>query len=296
MKKKLPIYTIILVCLIAILACTNFHPVHKIQDILSAEHTTSTKAPAVYYHDRVVVLLYHNFKNKECGTAITPARFKQHLDMLEKGGFNVVSLQDIMLFLNGQHKLPPNAVAITMDDGYKSNYTIAYKELKKRHWPGAIFVIIKNTKDAGSKNDEWLTWNQLRTMSNDNMAIMSHSFNGHRFIKGQYPKGEAWLTTPLSGETPVLYQQRIYNDLLKARTIMQKQMGIPIVSFALPFGMYNQDVIDMAQKAGYKYIWTTVREAVTASSKPTELPRVSVGRQNTTAQQLKETIITIGER
>lgn len=248
----------------------------------------------VFYRDRAVVLLYHNFQNKECGTAITPQRFRQHLDMLEREGFNIVSLADITMFLQKQRSLPPNAVAITMDDGHISNYHVAYRELLQRRWPGAIFVSVANM--GQNTDNRWLNWYQLREMSQHNMSIQSHAFAGHQFIRGTYPKGDAWLTTPLPGETSVQYQNRIYNDLYKARQVLEKELGLPIESLAVPFGMYNEDVIAMAQKAHYKYNWTTVRESVTSTCDPAKLPRVSVGRKNITAMDLKETIVTIGQR
>ena len=287
MKGKVLILAIVLIILSTLPAC---------MDVNSPRKISPSQSSPIYYRNRAVVLLYHNFKYIECGTAITPARFEQHLDMLESEGFNVVSLQKIISFLNGKGTLPPNAVSITMDDGHESNYTVAYKSLKKRHWPGTIFVLIKNIKETGSTNDQWLNWEQLRIMSRDNIAIMSHSFNGHQFIRGRYPSGESWFTTRLSGESQPGYQERIYHDLLTARLIMQEKLDLPVESFAPPFGMYNQDVIRAAQKAGYKYVWTTQRKAITSASAPTELPRVSVGRKNTTAQQLKKTIIAVGQR
>lgn len=287
MKRKLLILAIVLIIFGTLPACIEVNHLHKISQFRNSP---------IYYQNRAVVLLYHNFENIECGTAITPERFEQHLDMLEAEGFKVVSLQEIILFLNGKGRLPPNAVSITMDDGHQSNYTVGYKSLEKRHWPGTVFVLIKNTEEAGSNNDQWLNWEQLRIMSRNNIAIMSHSFNGHQFIRGRYPSGDSWFTTRLPGESQAGYQERIYHDLLTARLILQKKLNLPVESFAPPFGIYNQDVIRAAQKAGYKYIWTTTRQAVTSASAPTELPRVSVGRKDTTAQQLKETIIVLGQR
>lgn len=241
-------------------------------------------------------MLYHNFKNIECGTAITPKRFQQHLDMLKREGFNVVSVPDVILFLNGKKELPVNAVAITMDDGHKSNYTVAFRELVKRNLPGTVFVVVKNTRNESAlKYNQWLTWQQIRFMMKYNISVMSHSFNGHRFIKGRYPDGDAWLTSRWPGETPVQYRKRIYNDLLKSRLIMEGRLKTKVDNLALPFGIYNKDVINIAEKAGYKYIWTTVEAPVTPYSTLTELPRVSVGIKDTTAQYLKHKIITVGQ-
>lgn len=261
-------------------------------------HNQTAVKHDIYYRDRAVVLIYHNFSERECGTAISPNRFAQHLDMLEHEGFNVVSLDDVVMFVQNKKVLPPNAVAITMDDGYESNYTVAYPLLQKKHWPAAVFVVVAKmgfNKSAGMGN-KWLDWPNIKDLSQNDVMIGSHSYNGHRFITGKYPKGEAWFTTKLAGEDQTAYEKRIYDNLLLSRNILQQKLHTPMEHFAHPFGFYNHSVVEMAKKTGYKYLWTTKKEPVTANSSLDSLGRVSVGIGGTSPEDLKRIILEVSKK
>ena len=54
--------------------------------------------------------------------------------------FNVVSLPDIVAWLDGHKELPPHAALITFDDGYLDNYTTAFPTLRRYQFPALIFL------------------------------------------------------------------------------------------------------------------------------------------------------------
>src|SRR5581483_3223701 len=67
--------------------------------------------------------------------------FRQQMTYLAMTGYTIVPLRDIYEFAAGKRAtLPRNAVAITMDDGWRSAYTEAFPELKKRHFPFTVFI------------------------------------------------------------------------------------------------------------------------------------------------------------
>lgn len=262
--------------------------------VVPAAQTTSS---AVYYRDKAVVLLYHNFGPKETGTTISPRRFREHLDMLKREGFHVVPLQDITRFLQKKGALPPNAVAITMDDGYESNYTTAYPILKEYGWTATIFVVVSHVNSPGqTSKGPWMDWKQLAALSRDKFDVCSHSYDGHKFIKGTYPGGEAWFTSRFPGEDQAAYEKRIFDDLVKSRAVMQEHHLNSLDSFCIPFGYYNQSLINAAQKAGFKYIWTTEHTPIKADTPDWRLGRVSVGIKGTSPAKVKELLIETGRK
>lgn len=68
-----------------------------------------------------------------------PLMFNQQMAYLSRW-FNIVSIQDLVKWLNGKKTLPPYAALITFDDGYLDNYTQAYPILKKYAFPAAVFL------------------------------------------------------------------------------------------------------------------------------------------------------------
>lgn len=293
-KGKYVLLLLVVVTLLLIIGTRS----DVISQFESVFNKSALKPAPVYYQNKAIVLIYHNFAQRECGTAITPARFAKHMNMLDQEGFNVVSLDDVVMFVQGKKPLPPNAIAITMDDGYESNYTVAYPLLKKKHWPAAVFVRVSDMgpdRSAGLGN-KWLDWPDIKELSQGNVMIGSHSYSGHQFINGTYPKGQAWLASRLANEDQKAYEQRIYADLALSKDILQKKLGTKVEHFAHPFGIYNEAVLDMAKKSDYKYIWTTKREPITRNSSLYSLGRVSVGIGGTTPEQLKNIIIEIGQK
>jgi len=68
----------------------------------------------------------------------TCAEFDQLLDWLQRQ-FNVISLAEgVARLANGS--LPPAAAAITFDDGYRDNLTLAAPILQRRNLPATLFV------------------------------------------------------------------------------------------------------------------------------------------------------------
>jgi peptidoglycan/xylan/chitin deacetylase (PgdA/CDA1 family) len=72
-------------------------------------------------------------------TGITAERFEELLRFL-KAEMNPVSVDDVANFVAGKGDIPDRAVAITLDDGYRDNYTNAYPLLKEYGIPATIFL------------------------------------------------------------------------------------------------------------------------------------------------------------
>lgn len=95
--------------------------------------------------NKLTVVLYHGVdKPRDLGTYnyrkkyITPGAFERHLRYYA-AHHTVMALDDAVAALrNGT--LPPRALAITFDDGYRNNYTHAFPLLKRYSMPATVFV------------------------------------------------------------------------------------------------------------------------------------------------------------
>lgn len=65
--------------------------------------------------------------------------FEQMCELLAER-YTVLSLEDVRQKLEGGRPLPPRSVVLTFDDGYRSNYELAFPVLKKYGLPATIFV------------------------------------------------------------------------------------------------------------------------------------------------------------
>ncbi len=80
-----------------------------------------------------------DFDSFKPNVSATADDFNRQMDYLAKW-FNVISLKDIVEWLNGHKDLPAYATLITFDDGYLDNYTSAYPILRQHNFPALIFL------------------------------------------------------------------------------------------------------------------------------------------------------------
>lgn len=94
--------------------------------------------------DRAVILCFHGVTARrldpevECDV-LTVKAFRRLLEVLGRS-FNVISLTEMIEALEQDGPLPPRSIAITFDDGYANNATVAAEELAARKMPWSAFL------------------------------------------------------------------------------------------------------------------------------------------------------------
>jgi peptidoglycan/xylan/chitin deacetylase (PgdA/CDA1 family) len=91
--------------------------------------------------------MYHGFTDEENhegienyqGKHINIKIFRSQIEYITKN-YNVISLDQYINCCNKKEKLPANSIIITIDDGYKSNYTLAFPIFKEFDIPATIFL------------------------------------------------------------------------------------------------------------------------------------------------------------
>lgn len=85
------------------------------------------------------VLMYHRFSFEPNAHRISAKDFAAHLGYLKKH-CNVLPLTEAVERLSDEN-LPPNAVVVTIDDGYKDAFDIAFPLLKQFDLPAAVYAV-----------------------------------------------------------------------------------------------------------------------------------------------------------
>ena len=106
------------------------------------------------HRHQVTILMYHGFfeAHRADGLEQYGSRwceigdFKRQLDYLRRYA-HVISFERLVAHYRTGAALPDNAAVITMDDGYASNYRLAYPLLKQRGIPACIFVSSRFVED-----------------------------------------------------------------------------------------------------------------------------------------------------
>lgn len=198
----------------------------------------NVKATKQFY---VPILLYHYVEYiKDPGDTIRkslniiPAVFEEEVKTLKNAGYTFLTPKDLADVLDDKNILPENPVILTFDDGYRDFYTDVFPILKK-YKVKAIAYIVPNFLDKPNNMDTWM----LKELVKSGLVeIGAHSMN------------HSYLT-----ELP---QKSVEYEVVESKKYLEKILGIPIVSFAYPYGAFDNQTIKIIQDAGFKTAVTTI--------------------------------------
>lgn len=188
----------------------------------------------------VSILGYHRFENPPRDPlAISTAMFREQMQALKDAGITVIPMADYLAWRRGEKNIPARSAVITMDDGYVSCYREAWPVLKEFGYPFTMYVYTDYIS-AGGKS---ITWKQLEEMRDAGVDIGSHSISHDNMVRPKRAKG-------------VPYDEWLWSELKSSKDMLEAKLGVPIVTFAYPFGVHNEVVMQKGLEAGYEALFT----------------------------------------
>lgn len=196
------------------------------------------------YSCNVPILMYHHLDEDVTNNAvITPLKFEEHIRALKISGYSSITLQQLADYVEKGIDLPEKPVLITFDDGYSSNYELAYPILKKYNMSGVINVIGvsvgKDTyKDTGKPITPHFSYEEAGEMvANGVIEIQSHSYDMHNNKELDIDFRQGVLKK--DGETNEEYIEAFCSDFQKSERGILDNLGSKVISYAYPNGYYS---------------------------------------------------------
>lgn len=199
--------------------------------VLSVSCYAQSKLPVLMYHN---VTTDYNLVLKDPTVHIMLSDLEEHLVHLISAGYNTISFDDYYSYRRGEKELPPNPVIITFDDGYVSNYELAFGLFKKYNQKATIFVVASR---VGADNVEFphFTWEEAREMEKSGLIdIESHTFTHADFSKINYA--------------------RTVLEMRLSKFAIETNLGKKCSVLAYPYGKMNEASTAVAKSAGYKML------------------------------------------
>ncbi|PYJ32140.1 MAG: hypothetical protein DME79_09160 [Verrucomicrobia bacterium] len=237
------------------------------------------KKPVVDQTAQTIIFCYHLLVDKVRypGTEITPAAFEAQMKELKDRGITVISMQDLLAWKRGEKNIPPRCAVITFDDGYKSQYEVAWPILKKYGYPFTMFIYTEGVRGGSLGGGGAITWEQLADMRDNGVDIEAHSATHQDLREGHAitlasPGGKK-TRTKLTGPQ---YEQWVQNEVVGCKQLLEQRLGIKINCFAVPFGNYNEHVKELARNAGYEAMFTVYGQPITFTSAMDSIGRYAI--------------------
>src|SRR6058998_663554 len=104
--------------------------------------TPKIKKPVVDQTAQTIIFCYHRLVDKihTPWTEITPAALEAQMKELKDRGITVIPMQDLLAWKRGEKNIPPRCAVISFDDGWKSQYEVAWPIMKKYGYPFTMFI------------------------------------------------------------------------------------------------------------------------------------------------------------
>ncbi|MCR4406017.1 MAG: polysaccharide deacetylase family protein [Anaerolineae bacterium] len=188
---------------------------------------------------RVPILMYHHVAVPPADAdiyrrdlSVSPENFAAQLQYLAEQGYQTITLYDLVYHLSLGWPLPPKPIIITFDDGYRDNYTNALPVLLKHGFVGTFFIL---TEPIDQKHEDYLTWNQVRRMSEAGMDIEVHG-RTHQDLRGRDTDFLIW-------------------EIVGPQEIIEARIHQLPRFFCYPSGQYDENVVALLKSA---YFWGAV--------------------------------------
>ena len=228
------------------------------------------EAPEELYGEYIPVLMYHHFANRDMesgnGMVATVTELEDHLRYLKSQGYQIITLEKLDTTLRrveNNHSLTGKGlglqqkyVCITMDDGYYSNYELAYPLFKKYRTPASVFAVTDFvTEQYGLKK---FSWEQAKEMDDSGwLKVYSHSAD-HVPVKAGLE--EEFLTCMQKSE------MTLTENLEEAR----------VKAMAYPNGQHTVKSQELLEDDGYVLQFTIEKGVITRETARNAIPRITV--------------------
>ena len=177
--------------------------------------------------------------------SVSPANFETQMALLAQGQFGLVRP------FSGGHS---DGVAITFDDGYLDNLSVAAPILARHDLPFTVFITPQFVQSGAP---HYLRPAQVRELAEvPGAQIGAHGFTHQR------------LTT--------CSPTQLAHELCDSKAWLEDLLGQPVLTMAYPHGATNASVRAAAQQAGYRCAGTSFEGSNHAARDPLNLARTTI--------------------
>lgn len=221
----------------------------------------------------VPVLLYHSIQPRDdrddAGDryTVTIDQFRRQMALLRRLNYQVVPLDTLVDCWTNGRLPPPRTVAITFDDGYRDNLTVAWLVLRRFGYPATLFVVTgllgqDNAWDRhlGRPPRPLLCWDEACVLDRQGFRIEAHTVQ-HR---------------DLTAAPPSVSEV----EVREARRTLEAELGRPVRLFAYPYGRENALVQRQVAAAGYVAAFSVRPGLNTLRTARFTLKRIAVTRDD----------------
>ncbi|OON99361.1 MAG: hypothetical protein ATN35_13000 [Epulopiscium sp. Nele67-Bin004] len=228
----------------------------------------------IYDKDYIPVLMYHEFADvvgdtkAEQSIAVETKLFEEQLVHLLDNGYTPINFVNLWDYLNGTGGMPEKPFIITADDGYLSNYEIAYPILEKYGAQATFFIVSKYVGELETGLPHF-DWEQSLEMEQSGLIDIQLHSHDHPSMDKQ-------------SRASAMYQASYCLELI------EKHLGKrDVVVFSYPQFEHSKNTVSWLQDVGVDMQITNLNSGKSTTIS-TDVKRIHVSNTTTPEDLLKE--------
>jgi len=211
----------------------------------------------------VPILCYHQFTPEPHARhrlELPAASFETQLRYLRDNDYQFLSFSELNEILRNGQPIPPRAVVLTIDDGYRSVFDVAWPLLQKYQAKATLFIYTDFI--GGGKA---LNWQQLKTLQKS--ALIEVASHG---------KSHTSLSRLPQDSSDTAYRKRLESELTGSSKVFKRHLGAAPAYLSYPYGSSSDEAVRALRDAGIDLAATVTRGDNPAYANPLLLHRTMI--------------------
>jgi len=186
----------------------------------------------------VPILMYHNLKvlgdhpsEMQLTWTVSPDAFVAQMTYLSQKGWQSITPAQLAGYLTEGEPLPLRPVMITLDDGYKEAYTLAYPVFARLGLRPVLFIVPHYLGFPA-----YLDWEQLQELAEAGCVVGSHSQDHTNLQK--------------------VSEAEVERQVMESQALLAERLKVTVDAFAYPYGYYDQRTVAALEKHHYVTAYT----------------------------------------
>lgn len=211
---------------------------------------------------RVPILMYHYVENVldkgdtiRQSLNIIPSIFEAQVKTLQDNGYTFLTAKELADILDQKREAPQKPAVLTFDDGHWDLHTDVLPILQKYHIRATAYIA-----PGLLGGSDYLTTEQLKIVAASGaVEIAAHTVN-HVWLKGKS-------------------LEVVRKEVKDSKDMLEQLIKKPVVSFAYPFGAFDDQVVQVVKEAGFLTAMSTAPGIEQSKTNKYFLYRIRPGRR-----------------
>ena len=180
------------------------------------------------------ILTFHALDDRPSVISFSPRVFRRGMARLHENGYQTLSLLEAVDFVHQGKPFPDRSFVITFDDGYPTVFDEAFPVLQQYGMAATVFLTVGANRPNPDdrlptlQGRSMLSWREIREMRSYGIDFGAHTLTHPDLTRLSFRQAEI--------------------EVYESKAIIEHALNVPVTSFAYPFGRYDDQSREIAEK------------------------------------------------